>query len=151
MKKRIALLMLGVVFPLAAIAHIGESPKECETRYGKPHRTDKDGTMFFVKNGMQITVKFFESQCDYVLVRPESGSLSDDQINDLLKSNGGEKVWKKTEPADSKKKSTSTWTTVDGKLLASSSSSQITITTAARDARVAKEKKEKEKQSTSGL
>jgi hypothetical protein len=85
------LILLAVVIPFAAFGRIGETPEQCEQRYGKPVRVSAEGGLVFIKNDIQITV-FFDAtnRVNWMYYEPTKGSLSEQDIQTLLKANANE-------------------------------------------------------------
>jgi len=116
-------------------ARIGETPKQCQDRYGKPVKTDKaKEELQYLKDEILITVRFYNGMADYISfetkrkVSPSQlQAFSDIEIQGLLKANGGARSWKRYINGSSangpniRNYGHATWWTTDGMLLAKQS------------------------------
>ena len=108
MKKLPPFFILTIALFLAlpsTRAHIGETPEQCDTRYGAPvkveQETDKhDAYRAYLKSGFIIIALFHQGICDLVAFQKqerdalhESAEISTNEINILLKSNGENSPW----------------------------------------------------------
>ncbi len=99
--------MAGIL-PLNSWARLGETPEQCEERYGTPNKTKKEpagslpGTTLarYQKAGLEITVLFYVGKAAFIVFqKPEENAygnaneLSLPEIEVLLKANGGGKKW----------------------------------------------------------
>jgi len=158
MKNQTSVLLAVMLFlPACVFARIGETPAQCETRYGKAFKTDTDsGMSFFRKGGFLIMVGFHQGKAGLVSYRKEetdildnAKEMSDNEIETLLKANGGNKKWKKREIISMDKE----WQTEDGTLFAQYMTMQnyLTVVTKEYIEREDAKKKAKEKKDLEGL
>ncbi len=99
-------LLLFLLCASPALARIGETPEQCEARYGKPARQlvqKEDVTVWYEKAGYEIMCVFFEGRCDMVdfskLEKSASGRplpLTASEVKVLLESNTAGKAWVQT-------------------------------------------------------
>jgi hypothetical protein len=122
MKQYISVMAMLVLlaFATTATARIGETLAQCQTRYGKEIRTT-DGLSIFIKAGFYIMVQFYEGKVDSILFRKVEQNIlgipveiSPNEVQNLLKQNGGGQVWKETNEIIIG----SSWATEDGNVLA---------------------------------
>jgi len=116
-KSKVVLVGLLLLLPSTTFARIGETLTQCEARYGKADRTDKDtGVVYFLKGGFYIMVDFHQGKAEAVGYKKEQGGkeMSDNEIETLLKANGEDKKWKRIESITIKQQ----WRTEDGLLVA---------------------------------
>ena len=64
-RSLLALLFAGGGFVGAAQAQIGQSPAQCQARYGKPMR-QQDGTSFYEKDGLAVAATFAGGKADSI-------------------------------------------------------------------------------------
>ncbi len=156
MKNYMAILFaLGFLFPAAAFARIGETLAQCETRYGKAYNTE--GSMSaFRKGGLLIGVVFYQGKADVVYYEKEernivnlAAEMSENEIETLLKANGGDKKWKKSAVISMDKH----WQTEEGELFANYTTirSQLTVCTREYLEREFEKTKAKEKKQLEGF
>jgi len=110
-------LLLLLPLPATTFARIGETPTQCEARYGKAVRTDKDtGLVTFLKSGFFIMVRFHQGKADSIAYSKEQRDMkmSDNEIETLLKANSGGEKWKKIGIISMKQQ----WQTENGLLFA---------------------------------
>lgn len=92
----ILVLLLGL--SISAHAVIGETPEECQERYGKPTHESKDGeTTFRVyeKNDISVAVHFWKGVAHSVGYTVKRGAkLPKKTLNALLEMNKGDSEWK---------------------------------------------------------
>lgn len=114
-----AALMLSIC---PASARIGESPQQCNARYGNPTSASTPEMNVYLVNGYIITCHFYSGQCDAILfqkgksrgeMRPDE--LSAVEIATLLRANGGIQQWKEVEGGFGEQK----WMTGDSQIGAS--------------------------------
>jgi hypothetical protein len=99
---RIIVLGLVLLLPVRVIARIGETPAQCEARYGKPIKSfESTDSIGFRKAGLSVLVGFHEGKADMIVYEKdatdtsgESNKMSDNEIETLLNANGGDKKWK---------------------------------------------------------
>ncbi|GEP46177.1 hypothetical protein [Brevifollis gellanilyticus] len=105
-----ALLLLSVLISLAspALARIGETPEQCEARYGKPVKIEEEGQAFrYRKAGFNVTCVFRNGACVHMAfshvadAQNEVAPMSESEITTLLTANGSGKTWVKDEKASS--------------------------------------------------
>ena len=103
-----------------AFARISETLQVCEQRYGAPIKSANDSATFR-KGGFLIVITFFEGKADSILytkteknVLNKSAEISANEIQQLLKLNGGEREWKKSGGISMDRE----WDTEDGELFA---------------------------------
>ncbi|GEP46179.1 hypothetical protein [Brevifollis gellanilyticus] len=60
-----ALLLLSVLISLSspALARIGETPEQCEARYGKPVKIKAENSVSYQKAGMRVDCEFIDGKC----------------------------------------------------------------------------------------
>jgi hypothetical protein len=100
-----ALLLLSVLISLSspALARIGETPEQCEARYGKPVKTLEKGLRrgaVYEKAGLQIQCEFHDNKCEYIyfkhLENNADGSkkfFAESELEILRDANSGGKEW----------------------------------------------------------
>jgi len=147
------LFALLLAISTSAVARIGETPKECEKRYG-PRASSSDEGDLFEKGEFVILITFFEGKADRIAYgkkkdkRGQHGEFSDNEIEQLLKANSGGREWKKT-PTSPR----SQWLTVDEELIAGYGGPpySLVIFTKAYSKRSSAESKEKEIKNLEGF
>ena len=114
------LLLVVLMSTTLANARIGETLEQCRVRYGKEIR-DADGCFGFIKAGFFIMVQFYEGKADSIVFRKVEQNIlgipveiSPNEIQNLLKQNGGGQTWKETNEIIIG----SSWATEDEKVLA---------------------------------
>lgn len=114
------LLLVVLMSATLANARIGETLEQCRARYGKEIR-QANGCSVFIKAGFYIMVQFYEGKADSILFRKVEQNILDmpveispNEIQNLLKQNGGGQAWKETNEIIIG----SSWATEDGKVLA---------------------------------
>lgn len=121
MRQYISAVTMAIVLTFAstAVARIGETLEQCQVRYGKG--IPADGRFLFRKAGFYIIIEFYDGKADMIAFRKVeknilgiSAPISDNEIQNLLKQNGGGQTWKKAEEV----MFDSGWRTEDEKLLA---------------------------------
>ena len=133
-------------------ARIGETLPECTRRYGKPSRAKdyeaerlgfSSEATSFTKDGIFVFISFFQGKADRVAFVKDGGEFSEDELNTLLKANGGGLDWRPIgDPTDIYK----FWRTFDGSRFASYRFDALIIETATARARArAKEDAEEAK------
>jgi hypothetical protein len=100
-----ALLLLSVLISLSspALARIGETPEQCEARYGKhiPHESADSTSTMHRKAGYEILCAYHEGKCEKVsFVHEEDASgqrkpIPDAEIMALMHGSSGGKPWTK--------------------------------------------------------
>lgn len=98
MKTFAVLAVAALAFVLPASARIGETKEQCVARYGKAE-TLKDDSLMFTRAELSIIVEFYEGKADLVMFSKLSENtidkeISNDEIQLILKANGGDAVWK---------------------------------------------------------
>lgn len=104
--KKIGLILLSILAMVStSFARLGETPVQCEARYGKPVEVDKEKqTITYHKAGLWIYVFFWNGKAQAILIakleqdaigNPEK--LSDTEVQTLLEANAGGSTWKKTQ------------------------------------------------------
>jgi len=116
-----------------AWAHIGDTKKECEERYGKPVNQVNDITVF-TSGEFYVFVTFFDGEADSVgYTRQKDGAITSSEIKSFLAANGKEQVWIEGPGGKS-------WVTLDMKILAYYyNNKSLIIATASRIERKGKE------------
>lgn len=122
MKTALSLFaVIAVLFPACSFARIGETPEQCENRYGKPLSTNEGGGLFFRKGPLLFQVNFFEGKCDSIIFNKEEKNvlgkpteLSDSEIAIILKANGGDRKWNELPVSPTMR----VWKTEDGAITA---------------------------------
>lgn len=122
MNNKTSLLLLSMLIASTpALARIGETPEQCQARYGEPVKKLSNNRSLFQKNGILIIAEFYEGKADLLTFRKVDQNIigipadfSDNEIAGLLKANGGEKAWKKVESLSLD----SQWQTDDSALIA---------------------------------
>lgn len=120
--QKLAIAFIALLVPVAAFARIGETAAQCDVRYGKAIKEVKeDNQVVFRKGGFLMVVQFYQGKADLFMYRKEEtdalgqgAKISDNEIETLLKANGGDKKWKKREIISMNEE----WQTEDGALLA---------------------------------
>jgi hypothetical protein len=153
-----SIIVLGLVLllPVRVIARIGETPAQCEARYGKPIKsfegTDSVGVR---KAGLRGLVGFHEGKADMIVYEKDppdtssqSNKMSDNEIETLLKTNGGDKKWKNTNTISMSPDVSvviKRWETEDGALIAEYEvlSNMLIVSTKGRKEREEKSKEAK--------
>lgn len=115
--------ILVFVFCFAAspvFARIGETPQQCQQRYGAPFKVDGRWT-FFKLSGFGIMISFFEGKADSILYRKleqsilgQAVEMSNNEIEKLLEINAGQSTWKTRTVISMDRE----WETEDGELIA---------------------------------
>ena len=122
MKMPVIITATLITLALATTApgRIGETLVQCQARYGKEIR-GADGCFIFIKSGFYIMVHLYEGKADSILFRKVEQNILDipveispNEIQNLLKQNGGGKAWKETNEIIIG----SSWATEDGSVLA---------------------------------
>jgi hypothetical protein len=107
--KLISLIII-ILTALPTFARLGETKAECETRYGKPVRTTKEGNTLYQKGGLDIVISFFQDKAVVLFFAkskedtpeidiPLEGkkyrreSLTVAERETLLKANSGSSAW----------------------------------------------------------
>lgn len=148
-----------------AIARIGETPEQCQVRYGKLVKADKDKEeLQFQKDDILITVRFYNGKADYISfeskrrVSPQQlQGFSDSEIQGLLKANGGMRSWMRWKEGSSANEpirnyGPATWWTVGGTLRAKQLGvAQLIIITKDHQCRFEKEEKAKKDKKLEGF
>ena len=142
---KFVVILLILLVPICAFARIGETAEECVTRYGKA--IDKvDNRMFFAKGGFVIAATFYQGVVDSIAYFKEGkrAEISDNEIEVLLKSNGGDEKWEKLKIISVDKQ----WETEDGAIMAcyKTFDNMLLIATKERLERMIAEKKAEEKE-----
>lgn len=149
MKTIIILLYLAMSF-LPIHARIGETPVECQTRYG--NSVAVNGNMAaFLKAGLKV-IGIFDgpnNTCSFISISKietdvlgNSEELTDVEINALLSANGGKKKWKKVDVGFRASK----WLTEDGLILAEYDTLENELIIYTREKRDRNEKEAKDEQ-----
>jgi hypothetical protein len=55
-----------LILTVSAVARLGETVEQCNTRYGKPTETDAVGRVVYLKSGILITILFINGRADYL-------------------------------------------------------------------------------------
>ncbi len=116
-----ASLIAFASFYQQASARIGETLEQCQARYGNPVEVTKTMTRF-KKGDMNIMVGgFYNGKVDNIAYcKGEKNDLgifdemSENEIQNFLKANGGEKGWNKSKKISMNKE----WLTEDGEIFA---------------------------------
>lgn len=103
MKTLLLSTFVGLAMLMPAEGRIGETPAQCEARYGKPLKIDKDAKIiFYQKGGLNLAVIFFEGKADGLIyskietdVLNHPVEMSATEIEVILKANANGKEWKK--------------------------------------------------------
>jgi hypothetical protein len=105
----ITTIILAGILPLNGWARLGETPEQCEERYGSPSITKKEPEGFlpgvtlavYQKAGLAISVIFYKGTAGFVFFEKSEKNalgnakeLSLPEIEALLKANGGGKKWR---------------------------------------------------------
>ena len=100
--KMKTIILILFVSTMPCFAHIGETEVQCIARYGKPvdgSRVEYDASskqMDFIKGVFKIEVGFMKDHACVVQYNKIDGSMiTDEELADLLKANGGAAVWHK--------------------------------------------------------
>jgi len=152
-------LLLIPIFALcmspSAWARIGDTLQECQKRYGESKKV-AGPNHYFKKGGFSIVVTLFENKVDFIgywkaeeNVLGISVAMSENEIEQLLKVNSGERVWKKREVISVNQE----WQTEDGDLAASyrTLENNLVIATKGNLERAAAAKKSKENKALEGF
>ena len=104
MKRMILILLFAMAMP--ATARIGETPTQCETRYGKPLLVDKENKVItYHKSGLKIQICYLDGVAQMIYftkldqeldqnARNVPARLSNAEISKLLEANGSGKIWR---------------------------------------------------------
>jgi hypothetical protein len=105
----ITAIILAGILPLNGWARLGETPEQCEERYGSPSITKKEPEGFlpgvtaslYQKAGLAISVIFYRGTAGFIKFEKieEKEALSPPEIEGLLEANGGGKKWQPVPPA----------------------------------------------------
>jgi len=103
-----------------SIARIGETPEQCQERYGEVILI-KDNMFGFTKGGFIIMVYFYDGKVERISFFKEEKDVlgthkefSENEIQTLLSANGGKRIWIKSEVL----LPDYAWATEDGNLFA---------------------------------
>lgn len=96
----VALIVFVSLYQQAS-ARIGETPEQCEVRYGKPVRIEKkDESKIYLKTGFRINIFFIEGKAVTMIFEKMDKDLSrishqitTNEVQSLLQSNSGGKEW----------------------------------------------------------
>jgi hypothetical protein len=155
MRKLLLIHILALATFSSAEARIGDTLQECQTRYGAPTKTAKPH-VYFKKGAFVIVVTFFEDKVDFIgywkveqNILGKSVVCSENEIEQLQKANGGERVWKKREVISTDRE----WQTEDGELSSfyKTFDNNLVIVTKGCWERAAAAKKAKENKSLEGF
>jgi hypothetical protein len=130
MKPKFNAALLSVLCTSLAIApvsaRIGETLDSCKQRYGQPYDIFKQGVdvfgsgFYFRKPPFIISVGFFQDKAEVIGYRKieenalgKGADISDNEIEQLLKLNGGERKWERHEASTKRM-----WVTEDGQMIA---------------------------------
>jgi hypothetical protein len=121
--KTLLILVASTLLSLPAHARIGETPEQCQARYGAAIKADKAAqSILFSKAGLNVMTFFREGKCvrvgfwkSEVDILNSPLALSDAEKEALLDANGGGAKWRKLTVLDVN----AYWQTVDEKLTAS--------------------------------
>jgi hypothetical protein len=113
----ITTILISFIFTTPSLwGRIGESPSQCELRYGKSMNQDS-GLTFYEKSGLTIGIAFYEGKADLIAycrtekdILGQAVKLSSNEIDFLLKSNSGGREWKSKNPLSVNPQ----WITEDG-------------------------------------
>jgi len=153
MKIRILISLIIMLFFIHnnIEARIGETPEQCEKRYGKSFTLEENDFTYYRKSGLIIMVNFFEGKVDMIGFRKVEENilgiaeeLSDNEIQALLKVNGEKRLWKERNIISMNKE----WETADGEIFAYYNFMQKFLSIAKREylERIEAEKKTKEEE-----
>jgi hypothetical protein len=155
--KIIMLLVAFFTVLSSAQARLGETPAQCQQRYGAPVKVDREGnTMCFMKGGFFIIVEFFNGRAETIMFRKVEQNvlgmgekLTDNEIESLLAANGNGKKWKTLEIMSMD----DNWITEDGDFIAcyKKMDRMLLILTKEKVAREMEEKKQKENKNLRGF
>ena len=119
MKTKILLFLISIVAS-PAFARLGDTPQQCQERYGAPRQTQAPLT-YYQKSGFVIMASFYDGKVDCIGFRKveeniikKSIAISDNEIEQLLKVNAGPATWKKRDVISMNRE----WKTEDGGLSA---------------------------------
>ena len=100
MKTKILLFLMAIAASSAS-ARIGDTPEQCQQRYGAPYKSQAPWT-YYKKSGFILMVSFYEGKVDCISYRKveenalgKGVDISDNEIDQLLKLNAGQATWKK--------------------------------------------------------
>lgn len=149
------ILSFLVVFPTAGLARIGEHLPDCIYRYGKPIFEDsRENRYRFSKEGFLITVIIRKEKTELICYEKveknslnQPAPLSDNEVELLMKINGGARKWKKRDVMSMDKE----WETEDGKLNSYYLENKCVVLTKECAERIVAERKAKEKESIERL
>lgn len=102
MKTLLLSAFVGLAMLLPAAARIGETPAQCEARYGRPLKIDKaTACIWYRKGGIEVLVFFYQGKADaLILCKVEkdaigtSVAMTSTEVEVILKANGNGKEWK---------------------------------------------------------
>ncbi len=156
MKHSIPSIIIGLFVLISpASGRIGETPQQCEQRYGKPVKL-KGASMDFKKGGWLLFIKFYEGKADQVIYRKVEQNvlgmgeyISDNEFEQMLGLNGYGKDWKKVNEISMNR----AWQTEDGEFYAQYKTMDhlLMIVTKGNIARYTAATKEKENKGLNGL
>ena len=154
MKTKIFLFLIAIAAS-QAFARIGESPEQCQQRYGAPFESHPDSAGYH-KSGFIIGVSFYEGKVVRILYRKVAeispgtgGNISDNDIEQFLKLNAGKSTWNKPQVSSID----NVWHSVDGSLYAvyRKSDNSLTIATKGYYERLNAAMKAKQKKTLQGF
>ncbi len=97
--KSLLLLSLFITLTTPVLARIGETPEQCEARYGAPYISKEEAT-YHNKAGFHVVCTYAQGKCAQITFthtqddNRRSTPLSEAEITTLLKANSGGKTWK---------------------------------------------------------
>lgn len=141
---------IGVCENKAVEARIGETPEECQKRYGDVLKFDKDSNLtIFKKSGFFIMVEFFNNKVDMISYRKieenilgTADKLSDNETQMFLDVNSSGKIWKERDFISLNKE----WQTEDADIFAHYDSIENILYIATKDCLSRKELEKKSKE-----
>lgn len=113
MRKILIHVALLVAIAGTATARIGETPEECEARYGERYEVSADGRrVTFIKGGIQTQCLFLDGKAIHLMFRPLSMPpgetfhrphwggfvLPPAMVDAILAANSGDRAWIKNMP-----------------------------------------------------
>jgi hypothetical protein len=121
MKPLIFSILASLTCP--AFARLGETPEQCNARYGEPVSIDKDKKeITYQKAGLLVLITFWNGSAQYIIIgkserdaidRPVK--MSDAEIETIVQANAGDQ---KTKPGSEGGVLDKAWETLDGKRIA---------------------------------
>jgi hypothetical protein len=114
------IVLINIVALGAACGRVGDTQQQCNERYGVPYKSE-NGFAYYRKAGFFVVISFHEGKADCISYKKveenalaNAEDISENEIRQFLRINGGERTWKKQTVLSLDIQ----WTTEDGRLAA---------------------------------